>query len=55
MRTATEKLRYWITTRRECHNLKNVHFENKCPEIKKYITFPLMTTFYNFALKIETS
>ena len=29
-------------------------FEKKCPKIKKHI-FPLMTTFYNFTLKIETS
>ena len=32
-----------------------VHFEKKCPEIKKTTYFPLMTTFYNFTLKIETS
>ena len=27
----------WITTKREkkCHNLKYVHFEKKCPKIKK--------------------
>ena len=31
-----------------------VDFEKKCPEIKKHI-FTLMTIFYNFALKIETS
>ena len=30
-----------------------IHFE-KCPENKK-IFFPLITTFYNFSLKIETS
>ena len=26
------------------------HFDKKCPQI-----FPLMTTFYNFTLKMETS
>ena len=47
----------WITTRREKNvaNTKMVHFEKKCPEIKKTTYFPLMTTFYNFTLKIETS
>ena len=46
----------WITSRwrTKCHNLKNVHFEKKCPKSKK-ICFPLMITFYNFTLKIETS
>ena len=40
--------------RKKCYNLKNVDFEKKCQNIKKHI-FPLMTTFYNFTLKIETS
>ena len=40
--------------RKKCHNLKNVHFGKKCPKIIKHI-FPLTTTFYDFALKIETS
>ena len=32
-----------------------VHFEKKYPEIKKKNhIFPLMTTFYNFTLKMET-
>ena len=46
----------WITTRqkKKSHNLKNVHFEKNCPKIEKRI-FPLMTPFYNFTLKIETS
>ena len=39
---------------KKCHNLENVHFEKKCPKIKKH-NFPLMTTFYNFTLKIKTS
>ena len=51
----TEKLSWWINTRqKKSHNLKNRHFEMKFLEIKKYI-FPLMTTFYNFTLKIEKS
>ena len=48
----------WITTRREKNvtNTKMVHFEKKCPEIKKKKhIFTLMTTFYNFTLEIETS
>ena len=48
----------WITTRQEekCHNLKNVYFEKKCLKIflKKHI-FPLMTIFYGFTRKTETS
>ena len=40
--------------KKKSHNLKNRHFEMKFLEIKKYI-FPLMTTFYNFTLKIENS
>ena len=32
-------------------NTKMVHFEKKCPEIKKIYIFPLMTTFYNLKLK----
>ena len=31
-----------------------VYFEKKCLEIKRHV-FPLMTTFYNFTLNIETS
>ena len=31
-----------------------VQFERKYPEIKKNV-FSLMTTFYNFTLKMETS
>ena len=48
----------WITTWREKNvsNTKMVHFEKKCPKIKKYIyILSLMTTFYNFTLKMETS
>ena len=47
----------WLTTRQEkkYHNLKNVHFEKKCPKIKKKKISPLTTTFYNFTLKTETS
>ena len=33
---------------------KNVRFGKKCLKIKKHI-FPLMTTFYDFAFKTETS
>ena len=33
---------------------KCIYFEKKCPKIKINY-FPLMTTFYNFALKTETS
>ena len=36
------------------NNLKNVYFGKKCLKIKNHI-FPLMTTFYDFALKIEAS
>ena len=39
---------------KKCHNLKNVHFGKKYLKIKKHI-FLLMTTFYDFALKIEAS
>ena len=47
---------YWITTKaKKFHNMKNIHFEKKCPKIKKHIIFPLITIFYNFALKLETS
>ena len=28
--------------------------KKKCPKIKKNITFPLVTTLHNFALKIES-
>ena len=47
----------WIITRWEKNvtNRKMVNFEKKCPEIKKKIYFPLMTTVYNFTLKVETS
>ena len=48
----------WITTRREKNvtNTKMVHFEKKCPEMKKKKhIFTLMTTFYNFTLETETS
>ena len=40
----------WVNTRtkKKCHKLKNVHFEKKCPKIKKHITF------YNFSLKRQT-
>ena len=60
MRTATEKIALIGSPlgKKKCHNLKNVRFVNKCPKIKKQKklkTFPLMTTFYNFAFKIETS
>ena len=48
----------WITTRQEENvtNTQMVYFEKKCPELffKKHI-FPLMTTFYNFTFKMETS
>ena len=40
--------------RKNVTSTKIVHFEKKCPEIKKHI-FNLMTTFSNFTLKIETS
>ena len=45
----------WITTKREENvtNTKMAHFE-KYIEIKKKKN-PLITTFYNFTLKIETS
>ena len=43
IRTITRKEKKW-------RNCKNVHFEKKCIH-----TFPLITTFYNFTLKIETS
>ena len=39
--------------RKKFNNLKNVQLEKKCSKIKKHI-FPLMTSFYNFTLKIET-
>ena len=39
---------------KKCHYLKNVHFWKKCLKIKKH-TFPLMTSFYHFALKIDAS
>ena len=55
MCTTTEKLS-WLDNhqeRKKCCNLKNVHFE-KCPNIKKH-NFALMSTFYNFNLKIEIS
>ena len=47
----------WITDRQEKNitNTKMVYFEKKCPEIKKNHIFTLMTTFYNFTLKMETS
>ena len=32
-----------------------VHFEKKSPEIKKRHIFPLLTTFYNFTLKMDPS
>ena len=35
-------------------HVKNVHFGKKCLKIKKKHTFPLTTTFYDFALKMET-
>ena len=38
---------------KKCHDLRNVHFEEKCSKIKKKSS-PLTTTFYIFALKIET-
>ena len=37
------------------YNFKKLHFEKNCPKVKKHIIFPFMTTFYNFALKIETN
>ena len=48
---------YWITTRRE----KNVTasrmyvFVKNCLKVKNMLFFHLVTTLYNFALKIETS
>ena len=39
----------WTTTRQK---KKNVYFGKQFPKIKKH-TFPLMTTFYDLALKIE--
>ena len=56
MCTTTEKLS-WLDNhqaRKKCYNLKNVHFEKKCPKIKKH-NFALMSTFYNFNFKIEIS
>ena len=46
----------WLTTRQEKNvtNSKMCILKKMCPKIKK-IFFPLVTTFYNFALKIETS
>ena len=45
----------WITTRQEkISQPQKWTFWKKCPKIKKHY-FSLMTTFYNFALKIETS
>ena len=47
----------WITTRQAKMSQPQKcmrNFEKKCPENKKHI-FPLMITFYNFTLKIETS
>ena len=43
----------WITTRREKNvtNTKMVHFEKKCPEIKKYIFFPLWLPSITLLLK----
>ena len=34
---------------------KKVHFEEKCQKLKNILFFSLMTTFYNFALKVEIS
>ena len=48
----------WITAKREKNvpNTKMVHFEKKCPVIFFYKhIFPLMTTFHNFTLKLETN
>ena len=46
----------WITTRwQKMSQPQKFKFWKKCPKIKKHIIFLLMTTFYNFDLKIETS
>lgn len=46
----------WINTRREkVSQPKNVRFEKKARKLKKHVIFYFMITFYNFALKIETS
>ena len=43
---------YWLDEKK-CWNLKNIHLEEKGPGVK-YITFlHLITTFHNYALKIE--
>ena len=46
----------WITTRREkiSQSQKCTLWKKSTPKLK-HIIFPLMTTLYNFALKIETS
>ena len=39
--------------RKKCLNLKNVHFKRSAQKLENIFT--LMTTFYNFTPKIETS
>ena len=47
----------WITTGQEKNvtTSKMYILKKSAPKFKKHIIFSLMTTFYNFALKIETS
>ena len=44
--------------RKKCHNFKNVQYEKSPPKLKNFphkLFPPLVTTFFNFALKIEIS
>ena len=36
------------------YNLKNVHFKKNCAKVKTITTLHFMTTFHNFAPRIET-
>lgn len=56
IQTTTEKFEFIakVLHKIKVCNLKNVFFEEKDPKVKNLTTLNFMTTFYYFALNIET-